>query len=398
MLLFGHLGLTIGIVYLLARIMGVRFSQRMLAITAVGALLPDIIDKPIGQILFYDYFSNNRIFAHTLIFISVLGIMAIYLYSRGYRWAPILPAASAVHLLLDGMWNNPTTLFWPAYGLGFQRMDLSNWASNNINSLLHNPYTFVPEILGLAILVVAVTKLSVNHSSASDLVNTTASNKASPKVSLVVPTMNEAKNIPHVFSQIPDLVDEIVVVDSSTDNTVDMIRKMRPDARIFSEKPNGKGNALKKGFEYATGDIVVMIDADGSMDPHEIPQMVQPLMNGYDVVKGSRFLGGSEDLSALRRFGNFCFVSLVNILYDTDYTDLCYGYRAFRKSALDRLKCVSDGFDVETEQSIMMKKLDMKVCEVPSFERNRIYGTSNLRTFCDGKKILIRILKEKVAK
>lgn len=398
MLLFAHLGLTIGIVYLLARIMGVRFSQRMLAITAVGAFLPDIIDKPIGQILFYDYFSNNRIFAHTLIFLAVLGIFSYYLYYKGYKWAPILSVASAAHLLLDGMWNNATTLLWPAYGTSFERMDLSNWASDNINSLLHNPYTYVPEILGLAILVVAVTKLSINHISAADLANAIASKNDLPKVSLVVPTMNEARNIPHVFSQIPDLVDEIVVVDSSTDDTVDMIRKMRPDAKIFTEKPMGKGNALKKGFEYATGDIVVMIDADGSMDPHEIPQMVQPLMNGYDVVKGSRFLGGSEDLSALRRFGNFCFVSLVNILYDTDYTDLCYGYRAFRKSALDRLKCVSDGFDVETEQSIMMKKLDMKVCEVPSFERNRIYGCSNLRTFGDGKKILIRILKEKVSR
>lgn len=398
MLLFGHLGLTIGIVYLLARVMGVRFSQRMLAITAVGALLPDIIDKPIGQILFYDYFSNNRIFAHTLIFISVLGIMAIYLYSRGYRWAPILPAASAVHLLLDGMWNNPTTLFWPAYGLGFQRMDLSNWASNNINSLLHNPYTFVPEILGLAILVVAVTKLSLPNAGKIDEASISDSEMRSHKISLVVPTMNEAKNVPHVFSSIPDIVDEVVVVDSSSDNTVDAIRKIRPDAKIFTEKPNGKGNALKKGFEYATGDIVIAIDADGSMDLKEIPLFVKPLVNGYDVVKGSRVLGGSEDLTPFRSFGNFCFTALVNILYDSEYSDLTYGYQGFKKSALDKLKCVSEGFDVEVEQLIKSKKMNMKVCEVPCIERKRLYGNSNLRAFGDGKKILMRILREKVAR
>ena len=217
--------------------------------------------------------------------------------------------------------------------------------------------------------------------------------KGDHKISLVIPTMNEAKNIPHVFLKIPSIVDEIVVVDSSTDDTIETVKSIRPDVKIIREEPNGKGSALKTGFTYASGDIIVMMDADGSMDPEEIPLFVEPLLNGYDVAKGSRILGGSEDLTLFRRFGNFCFVTLLNVLYDTDYTDLCYGYRAFRREAIDRMKLKSNGFDVETEQSILMKKLGLKVCEVPSYERKRMHGVGNLRTFRDGWRILTRILK-----
>lgn len=397
-MLFGHLGITIGIIYLLFAVLKMKFSQRILAVTVVGAFLPDIIDKLIGQILFYDYFHNNRIFAHTFFFLVVLAIITAYMYSKGHKWAPILAAAAAVHLMLDSMWSHLHTLLWPMYGLSFEKMDLSNWANENINALLHNPNVYLPEIIGLVIFLIIAKIAFFPRVEKAHLVNISSLDKGQHKVSLVIPTMNEANNIPHVFSKIPQIVDEVVVVDSSKDKTVEAIKNIRPDAKIFVEEPKGKGKALKKGFEYATGDIVIMMDADGSMDPQEIPQFVKPLMDGYDAVKGSRILGGSDDLSLLRSFGNFCFVTLVNILYDTDYTDLCYGYRGFKKSALDKLKCASDGFDVETEQSIMMKKMGLKVCEVPSYEGRRIYGTSNLRTFGDGKKILMRILREKVAK
>jgi len=398
MLLFGHLGITIGIVYLLCMALKIKFSQRILAVTAIGALLPDIIDKPIGQLIFYDYFSNNRIFSHTLFFLVVVVILTTYMYGNGHKWAPLLAIASTIHLMLDSMWTQPHTLLWPLYGLNFDKVDLSNWANDNINALQHDPNIYVPEFIGLIIFLAAIGTVVFPNIGKVSLPNISALDKGQHKVSLVVPTMNEASNIPYVFSKIPEIVDEVVVVDSSKDETVEAIKKIRPDAKIFMEEPKGKGRALKKGFEYATGDIVVMIDADGSMDPTEIPVFVTYLVDGYDAVKGSRILGGSEDLSLLRSLGNLFFVTLVNILYDTDYTDLCYGYRGFRKDALEKLKCVSDGFDVETEQSIMMKKMGLKVCEVPSYESRRIYGTSNLRTFGDGKKILLRILREKIAR
>lgn len=217
---------------------------------------------------------------------------------------------------------------------------------------------------------------------------------AGVSISLVVPTMNESKNIPHVFSKIPPIVTEIVVVDSSKDDTVDVILQYAPHAKIIKTKPRGKGNALKLGFDNATGDVIVMIDADGSMDPGEIPDFVRPLLHGFDVVQGSRVLGSSDDLTPLRRFGNYMFVSLVNNLYKAEYTDLCYGYRAFRKEALDKIEFDSDGFDVETELTIRMKKIGLKICEVPSHETPRIHGESNLSTFGDGWKILGRIFKE----
>jgi len=213
-------------------------------------------------------------------------------------------------------------------------------------------------------------------------------------ISLVVPTMNESKNIPHVFSKIPPIVKEIVVVDSSKDDTVDVILQYAPRAKIIKTEPRGKGNALKLGFDNATGDVIVMIDADGSMDPGEIPEFVRPLLKGFDAVQGSRVLGSSDDLTPLRRFGNYMFVSLVNNLYHADYTDLCYGYRAFRREALDKIEFDSDGFDVETELTIRMKKVGLKICEVPSHETPRIHGESNLSTFGDGWKILSRIFKE----
>ena len=206
--------------------------------------------------------------------------------------------------------------------------------------------------------------------------------------------MNEADNIPHVFQKIPPIIDEIVVVDSSSDNTVAIVRKYAPHARIIITEPKGKGNALKIGFQNATGDVIIMLDADGSMDPGELPLFIEPLLDGHDVVQGSRILGGSDDLTLFRRFGNFFFVSLVNRMFDCNYTDLCYGYRGFKKIVIDQIDFDSDGFDVETELTIKTRKNGFRICEVPSYERNRIHGQSNLRTFRDGWKILYRIFKE----
>jgi glycosyltransferase involved in cell wall biosynthesis len=214
------------------------------------------------------------------------------------------------------------------------------------------------------------------------------------KISLIVPTMNESKNIPYIFTKIPPIIDEIIVVDSSQDNTIEIIRSLIPHAKIFSTKPYGKGNALKIGFQNASGDILVMIDADGSMNPNEIPAFVKPLFNGYDAVQGSRILGGSEDLTLFRRIGNFVFVSLVNRLFNCKFTDICYGYRSYKKEVIEKFKLDSDGFEVEAELTIKTRKNGFRILEIPSFEGKRIHGTSNLRTFKDGFLILLRIFKE----
>jgi hypothetical protein len=360
----------------------------------VGGLLPDIIDKPVGQILFYDIFQNNRIFAHTLLFILILTAAGVYMRNRqGKNWMLLIAFCSSIHIVLDQMWYRPLTLFWPMYGLKFEVVNLDNYVANTSNSLLHSPQMYVPEIIGFIITSLVVFELFLHKQRKMGMTgdDAIAVDKGDRKISLVIPTKNEAQNIAHVFPRIPPIVDEIIVIDGSTDDTVETIRSIRPDAKIIIEQPNGKGSALKTGFKYASGDITVMMDADGSMDPAEIPRFVTPLLNGYNVAKGSRILGGSEDLTLFRRFGNFCFVTLVNVIYDADYTDLCYGYRAFRRDAIDRIKFESNGFDVETEQSILMRKLGLKVCEVPSYERKRANGVGNLRTFRDGWRILMRI-------
>jgi|SRR5579884_1302034 len=219
------------------------------------------------------------------------------------------------------------------------------------------------------------------------------------RVSVVIPTLNEADNLPHVLPRIPVCVDEVIIVDGhSTDDTVGVAKQLRPDARIVLQNRRGKGNALACGFAAATGDILVMLDADGSTDPEEIPLFLQPLLRGADFVKGSRFVrgGGSDDITRLRSAGNRVLGGAVNLLFGTRYTDLCYGYNAFWRDCLPGLHITCDGFEVETVLNVRAAKLGFEVAEVPSRERERISGASNLNARRDGWRVLKTILRERV--
>ncbi|GAA4077464.1 glycosyltransferase family 2 protein [Nonomuraea soli] len=218
-----------------------------------------------------------------------------------------------------------------------------------------------------------------------------------PTVSVVVPAMNEAENLPHVFATLPQWIDEIVLVDgNSVDDTVAVARRLRPNVKIVTQTGRGKGDALAAGFAAATGDIIVMIDADGSTDGHEIITFVGALVTGADFVKGSRYASGgnSDDLTFSRRFGNLVLTKMVNVLYRTQYTDLCYGYNAFWSRHLNVLDLDCDGFEVETLMNVRAAKAGLKVVEVPSHERCRIHGESNLRAIRDGLRVLRTILRE----
>ena len=226
----------------------------------------------------------------------------------------------------------------------------------------------------------------------------TATTVVLPRVSVVVPAMNEAENLPHVLPLIPD-VHEVILVDGwSTDRTIEVARQLRPDIRIVSQERAGKGAALCAGFEAATGDIIVTIDADGSTDPREIPAFVEQLKNGADFVKGSRFLsgGGTSDMPLYRQFGNFGFVMMVRVLYGGRFTDLCYGYNAFWKRVLPDLALDGDGFEIETMMNIRALRAGLRVAEVPSFEAKRVYGEGRLRTIPDGLRVLRTILSERL--
>jgi Glycosyl transferase family 2 len=220
-----------------------------------------------------------------------------------------------------------------------------------------------------------------------------------PTVSVVVPTLNEARNLPFVLPRIPKTVAEVILVDGrSTDSTVDVAQQLLPDVRVVMETRPGKGAALRAGFLAARGDIIVMLDADGSADPREIPHFVDALVSGADLAKGSRFIpgGGSADITPLRTLGNTAFTILVKILFGGRYTDLCYGYNAFWRSIGPMLDLDVPGFEIETMMNITALRHRLQVTEVPSFEARRIHGASNLRTFRDGWRVLRTIVRERV--
>lgn len=219
-----------------------------------------------------------------------------------------------------------------------------------------------------------------------------------PTVSVIIPARNEADNLPHVFNALPRWVDEVILIDGhSTDKTVAVTRLFWPQAKIIAQSGTGKGDALLAGFAAATGDIIVMIDADGSNDGAEIVQFVGALVAGADFAKGSRFSGSgrSDDITGVRRFGNRILNVLVNRMFRAQFTDLCYGYNAIWAHHLDALQVSCTGFEIETLINIRAAKTGLKIHEIPSHERRRIFGTSNLRAFRDGWRILKVIIRER---
>ncbi len=234
-----------------------------------------------------------------------------------------------------------------------------------------------------------------------------------PTVSVIVPTRNEARNLEIVLPAIAAVrptVHEIIVVDgNSTDGTIETAQRVLPWVRVVTQTRKGKGNAMACGFAAATGDVIVMFDADGSADPSEIPAFVSALVAGADFAKGSRFTpgGGSDDITLLRKTGNAGLNGVANALFGTNYTDLCYGYNAFWADLLPRLELPSieapapvegmlwgDGFEIETVLNCRVAAAGMKITEVPSIERQRVFGETNLRTFADGSRVLRTLLAE----
>jgi glycosyltransferase involved in cell wall biosynthesis len=233
-----------------------------------------------------------------------------------------------------------------------------------------------------------------------------------PTVSVVMPALNEARNLPHVFAVMPPDIHEVIVVDGrSVDDTMAVAQQLWPTVKIVRQTRIGKGNALACGFAAATGDIIAMVDADGSADPAEIPRFVAALLAGADFAKGTRFAegGGSSDITTLRRLGNRGLSVLFNKIYRTGYTDLCYGFNVFWRRHVGVLgldpdaparadgdgRLWGDGFEVETVIHIRVAKSGLVVGEVPSFEHPRVYGVSNLNVPRDGMRVLRTILHER---
>jgi glycosyltransferase involved in cell wall biosynthesis len=216
-------------------------------------------------------------------------------------------------------------------------------------------------------------------------------------VSLVIPVKNEARNIAWVLEQIADDVSEVILVDgNSTDATLITARRYLPDVKIVPQEGAGKGSALRTGFLAATGDIIVMMDADGSMAPQEIRHYLHFLNNGYDFVKGSRFIagGGSLDITKFRRLGNRFLLTVFNSLYGGDLTDLCYGFCAFHRRYLETMALSATGFEIEAEMVVRAMQAGLRIAEVPSLELPRRTGRSNLRSIRDGTRVLRTVVRD----
>jgi hypothetical protein len=218
-----------------------------------------------------------------------------------------------------------------------------------------------------------------------------------PKVSVVVPAMNEEKNIGPVLGELPEGLHQVILVDgNSKDETVAAARRAYPGIDVVTQTGKGKGDALRAGFAAVSGNLIVMLDADGSADPAEIPRFVAALEAGADFAKGSRFIpgGGSADITMLRKLGNRFLGFTVNTLHRTSFTDLCYGYNAFWTRCLPHISLDVPGFEVETHINLRVSSAGMRIVEVPSYERDRFHGQSNLNTFRDGLRVLRTILSE----
>lgn len=233
----------------------------------------------------------------------------------------------------------------------------------------------------------ACSRSSVRASSRAEQLTVERMRQRDISVSVVIPALNEADGLALILPTIPSLVSELIVVDGgSTDDTVQIIRRMYPSAVRIRQSGRGKGDALKAGLAAATGDIVVTMDADGSMNPDDIIPAVGALLDGCDFVKGSRALdgAGSGDFSPLHRFGNWALTALSNLVFDAGYTDITYGFNAYWRRVMLNADTLSDGFEFEIQAAIRASRSGLMTAEVPCYEAPRAGGASKLSPMRDG--------------
>src|SRR3984885_6523836 len=202
--------------------------------------------------------------------------------------------------------------------------------------------------------------------------------RLTPTVSVIIPTLNEAGNFPYVLNTLPAWVHEVIVVDGlSRDDTERVAKVLRPDVRIIRQTTRGKGAAMRAGLQAATGDILIAMDADGSMDGAAIEAIREALVQGADYVKGSRFCAGagSADITRIRRLGDMGICWMIRILFGARYSDVTYGFLGLWANKLSSIDIDSDGFEVEALIGIRAHRAGLRTVEVPCFESNRNYGT-----------------------
>ena len=217
------------------------------------------------------------------------------------------------------------------------------------------------------------------------------------KVSVVIPTRNEQGAIGRVLKEIPkDVVDEIIVIDGhSKDNTAKEAKaNLRVGIDKFAlQKRPGFGNALLEAFDKSNGDVIVIVNGDGSQNPRDIPKLLKKIKQGYDYVMATRYAKGgrSDDDSIIRFIGNRVLTFITNLIHNTNVTDSLYFFTAIRRSGLKKIHPTSPGFEFCIEILIMAHKAGLKFAEVPVIERAS-FSKSKVNAFPVGWKILMKIL------
>ncbi len=209
------------------------------------------------------------------------------------------------------------------------------------------------------------------------------------RLSISIPALNEAANLPHVLARIPGLKEivEVILVDGgSTDGTIEVARKSLPSIRVVRQSGKGKSDAVRCGVQAARGEFVLSMDADGSHDPSDIPRFLAGARAGFDLVKGARYLpgGGSFDDTRLRRTLVWVTDHVANTLWGTRFTDIVFGMFLIRQQCFCDLGLTSNGFAIESQIVARAARRGYKICEIPVIERSRLSGSSHLSITRDG--------------
>lgn len=220
------------------------------------------------------------------------------------------------------------------------------------------------------------------------------------KVTVIIPTYNEERNIKEVIKGVKPYADEILIVDAkkSSDKTAEIAKSL--GAKVIKDNGNGVGAAKRIGMKAAKNNILVIFDADGSHDPKDIPKMVKHLTsNGYDLVVGSRMTGGSDELHGTwsnfaRNMGAGLIQLIINYRFNVRLTDCEDGFRAIKKDVAEKLNLNANDFDIEEEIVMKCLKKGYKVGEIPTHEYERRYGKSNISLPRIGYKFVWRLIKE----